>query len=89
MSRQVWKIQTVLTSEAELPVGAKLVHHGVQDDQPTSWFEVDTEAPYEVRRFAAFGTGHTIPDGYHHIGTTLHNGGLLVLHVYELIRERP
>lgn len=87
MSRVVYKYPLLTaagTQEVVLPVGAKIVHVGMQGERITLWAEVDPDehraAPWAVR---ILGTGDpAIPDRYTHAGTVFI--GAFVFHVYVL-----
>lgn len=69
----------------DIPEGARLLHTAEQHGMVAIWCEIpDPEASKVTRRFELYGTGHPIPSGAIYIGTTLHYGGELVLHVYEV-----
>lgn len=70
----------------ELPRRARFVHLALQgtdtDHTPLfAWFDVDTDAPLEERRFYLHGTGHPIWLNEVHLGTVL--VGAFVWHLYE------
>lgn len=76
------KIQTI-----RMPQGAEILHVEVQMRCPCIWVLVDPTAPYEDREFQLAGTGHSINHSdkqLKHIGTCVLNGGMLVIHVFEL-----
>lgn len=90
--RTIWKFKVVPTPYLrilELPVGAKLLHVGTQENTGCLWFEVDTEASKEERFFAVHGTGHEISDDpssrKEYVGTYLTYNGAFVWHVYEVL----
>jgi hypothetical protein len=93
VNRQVWKfalpvneLTASFSSLLRIPVGAKLLHVAAQRNHACMWFEVDTEAEVEPRRFQLFGTGHgPIRDGLNYVGTCIYADGDLVLHIYEVI----
>lgn len=89
--RVVWKYTIpVAPSSATVPnvhgvpSGARLLHVAEQFGDITLWFEVDPDAPKVRRGWLLVGTGHSIDDHLTYVGTTLHRGGALVLHVYEV-----
>lgn len=96
MNQQVWKhaiaIQLAgfgITMEAEMPVGAQIVHVREQgNDAIAIWFLVDAEqAVLETRSFNIYGTGHgPILFNERYVGTAIFAGGSLVLHVFEVAR---
>lgn len=67
-----------------LPVGAKVIHVGVQySGEVHFWVELTPSSPdYENRTFRIYGTGHPIPDGHTHQGTVLDRQ--FVWHLYEV-----
>lgn len=71
-----------------LPIGAKVLHFDIQNNEPHIWALVDPDAPKENRLFLLVGTGHQFdhdPDDTEFIGTVLANGGALVWHVFEIL----
>lgn len=89
----VWKYDIPIYAAAEssgyaiqMPIGAQFLHSAVQhaDDRISAWFEVRPDAETAIRHFRVFGTGHTLPGPpWIYRSTTLHQDGLLVLHLYE------
>lgn len=68
----------------KMPVGAKVLHFGVQHDIPTIWALVDPESPDEERLFALFGTGAMVIGPFtQYLGTVIMHGDSLVLHLFE------
>lgn len=71
----------------ELPVGAEILHFGIQDDVLRIWALVDPTVEKEIRKFRLAGTGHPItePDSeLNFIGTVIMRNGLLVWHLFEI-----
>lgn len=70
----------------QIPAGATLLHVEAQHRDIAMWYEIpDPNAPKQDHTFQIFGTGTgPIPDGRTYLGTTLHEQGELVLHVYEV-----
>jgi hypothetical protein len=93
MNRQVWKfaipineLTASFTTTLRIPEHARLLHVSAQRSSACMWFEVDTDAEKEPRRFQLFGTGHgPIRDGLNFIGTCIFADGDLVLHIYEVV----
>ncbi len=76
--------------ELELPVGAKILHFGIQYGDPRIWALVDPTAGKEIRKFRFAGTGHPItePDSeLDFIGTVMMRDGALVWHLFEVKEE--
>lgn len=48
------------------------------------WVEYADGAPTVVRTFEVFGTGHELPDGARHVGSTARTEDGFVWHLYEL-----
>ena len=72
----------VETQQLSLPVGADVVHVGLQADMVTLWVELDTEVQTKMLRpFRLCMTGGRIPEGFEYRGTIRNNG--IVVHVYE------
>lgn len=70
----------------EVPVGAKLLHVGLQNSQACIWYECETENMYESRTIYCFGTGHKMPEmDLNYIGTVIMLNGALVFHFYEKV----
>ncbi len=73
--------------ELELPVGAKILHFGIQYGDPRIWALVDPIARKEIRKFRFAGTGHPITEHdseLDFIGTVIMRGGALVWHLFEV-----
>lgn len=73
--------------ELELPIGAKILHFGIQYDAPRIWALVDPTAKKEIRKFRFTGTGHPITETdpeLNFIGTVLMRNGTLVWHLFEV-----
>lgn len=86
MARTVWKYELDVTDEQkiELPVGAKLLHVGVQRGKPCLWAEVNPDAATAEHTIITVGTGHRLPDtNVEHVGTYLLLDGDFVGHVYQ------
>ena len=88
MARKVWKDSVPVGDIAvrDLPFGATILHVDCQESgEVTFWFEFEPDYPPGVptvaRKFTIFGTGHTIPEGWEYVGTTL--DGPFVWHLYE------
>ena len=81
--RTIWKFNlTKQSSSHEVPIGSKLVHVGKDaNGVPAVWLEVSPASPTEKRYFSVIGTGHSVPDGYDHVGTYLAEP--FVWHIYE------
>ena len=63
------------------PLGAKALSVGLQEDQITVWFEVDTDQPMGRLRLFAAGTGRDgVPNNCRFIGTVIE--GEHVFHIY-------
>jgi len=65
----------------EMPVGAKIVKVGIQNDRTTVWAEVYPKNNTEKRNFKVYGTGHEIPEESVYVGTFFHE--IFVWHLYE------
>lgn len=61
--------------------GAKFLDLDVRRGDLTAWFEVDTDAPEVVERFALVGTGTPVPAGHQHLATHHARDGY-VWHLY-------
>jgi hypothetical protein len=60
--RAIWKFAIPIcpVPEIHLPIGAKILHVGVQDGAAFLWALVDTKARSASMRFRLIGTGHAI-----------------------------
>lgn len=91
MVKTIWKYELAglyAHFEFSIPQGAKLIAVHPQRGTPCVWFEVDPttrDADYEPHVFALVGTGHSVPDGFNHVGTVLMLADNLVLHVYHKV----
>lgn len=65
-----------------IPVTARVVHFGLQNNQRCVWIELDTDAPKVNRVFEIFGTGWDIDGMAGHCGTLVDPSGF-VWHLYE------
>lgn len=88
MKREVWKYtleNSVDKNCLKIPMGAKLLHVGMQSKNICLWFEVDTESTsFCERSFEVFGTGERIEYG-NYVGTVVSIP--YVFHVYETTKE--
>ncbi len=64
-----------------MPVGARVLHVGIQESEITLWAAVDPKAAIVLRNFAIVGTGHAIPDGAEYRATVF--DGPFVWHIFE------
>lgn len=67
----------------QLPVGAKIIHVGVQRDELFAWAIVDPAEKTMEDAIVCVGTGHPMPDyhpSYH--STHMLVGGAVILHVF-------
>ena len=63
------------------PLGSRAISVGIQDDEPTVWFEVDTDKPEGRLRLYAVGTGRSVfPNNARFVGTFIQNEN--VFHIY-------
>ena len=82
--RTVWKITlNQPEQDFDLPRGARVVHVATQDDNPCVWLDLDTSRIVQSRTFAAYGTGHLVPEDAAYVGTARGVAGGLVFHIYE------
>jgi hypothetical protein len=84
--KQIWKFE-IKEGSIEMPIGARILTIEMQRGHACMWALVDTDSDYESRNFAIVGTGHDFPDAdkFNYIGTV--QDGILVWHIFELIRE--
>jgi hypothetical protein len=84
MSRVIWKydLGSTTTRDHDLPVGAKLVHAGLDPaGKLCVWMEVDNEyVDTETHTFGVFDTNLPIPDEWTYCDSV--HVGTFVLHVY-------
>ena len=90
--KTIWKYKIEMLLSIEMPIGAKIVYVGEQDNMICLWAIVDTEKKNESRFFRAYCTGEKIENPHrepgnedNYVGTVLLDGGNFVLHVYEMI----
>ena len=70
--------------EVVMPKGANIISHGVQENEPFIWVEVDPNKVHVDRKFRIFITGDNIYETpLKYIGTFLLDYGHSVLHLYE------
>lgn len=90
--RTIWKVGFPigdLELEWDLPRGAVPIHVEEQFGRPTVWYHIpDDEAPQEKRRLVLTGTGKPVPEASEgkllaYVGTSKHQGGHIMLHVFE------
>lgn len=74
--------------QVDLPIGAEVLHFGVQNEEYYIWAKVDEEQMEKKERwFRTFGTGHNIPEQkLKHIGTVMTNNGAYVWHCFEIMK---
>lgn len=80
----IWKyaIDRVDVRWLEMPIGARIIHVGMQNEQITLWAIVDPKADCEKRAIRVVGTGNPFPDASEctHLGTVF--DGPFVWHVF-------
>jgi hypothetical protein len=86
--KSIWKFPFIVNDHVSImmPAGAEVLHVGLQNDSPTVWALVDTDAPATEYQFSVFGTGHRVDfemRASRHIGTFQMVGGLLVFHMFQ------
>lgn len=86
-NNNVWKFPLAKTvyNEIQMPVGAKVLHVGMQRSTITLWAAVDTDAQVCTREFMTQGTGQEKNPRIHdaiHLGTVFDGG--YVWHVFEV-----
>jgi hypothetical protein len=84
--KQVWKFPLRMAGAhtLKMPEGSEILCLREQDDVPCLWALVDPSAPQERRHFLTYGTGHDMTTAGRYVGTTIHLGGTLVLHTFEV-----
>lgn len=84
----IWKYPFEVTSRPQhylLPTGAKIVHVEMQNDDLCAWILVNPTQlePHELHHFVVHGTGHTVFDNEHYIGTA--QAPPYMWHLFEVI----
>lgn len=59
------------------PVGAKVVHVGMQHGEMHAWLRVDPSAPQQQVTLLTVGTGHPFAPTAEHVGTVIDSGGFV------------
>lgn len=91
-TKVIWKYTLKFTSDHHnilMPDCAEILSVQNQCGDICMWVLVDPkEKGSEERSFVVYGTGHDIdrPQDLRYVGTTQHNNGVLVLHVFEIMR---
>lgn len=76
-----YPIEIVSIQTLELPVGAVIVHAGLDPQgTPCLWAKVDNKAPVEPRHIIVAGTGHCLTEYLLHVGSFVQND--YVWHVF-------
>lgn len=85
--KKIYKFELSAPSCAvKMPAGAEVLSVREQCGSICLWAKVDPTAPAEVRHFAGYGTGHSIPDvPLRFLGTAHLQGGALVFHIFEVL----
>jgi len=85
---KVFKYELNPETTLELPIGAKVLSCGVQNEKIFIWVLLDCQNKKENRFFFVYGTGHEIGDKVKlHFIDTVHMHSLgLVLHVFEELK---
>jgi len=65
-----------------LPSDYSIVQFGFQNEHPTIWAEVDTEAAETLAVFRICATGEELGEGWYYLGTADH--GPYVWHLYQV-----
>jgi hypothetical protein len=93
MRRQVWKFPLAATGVqlVHMPAGAQILSVQLQGDTLSLWALCEVDREPTDRAIAIYGTGHEMPSTEHgilkFISTFQLDGGRLVFHVFELVRE--
>ena len=86
----IWKYRIPIEDRftMELPKDSMVLDVKIQDEQPTMWILVETEANLEKRYFRIFGTGHKFETiaNLKHLGTIQMWNATLVWHIFEEIK---
>lgn len=72
----------------QMPQDAQILTVQMQHEIPCLWARVDPLKPTTGRRIRVIGTGNPIDDTQplHYIGTFQMHGGILVFHVFEVLK---
>lgn len=84
-TQTIWKFILQPECEVEIPKGAQILSVREQDVDICLWALVDPAAEKQRRRFVGFGTGDDVPDRPMTFLGTVHLGGGMVFHVFELL----
>jgi len=83
----VYKYKLLIdTNNVKLPLGAKIVHVGNQNETPCMWVLInEKETRFEIRNFAVVCSGVVFDDSRYisPVGTALLDNGAFVVHVFE------
>ena len=86
--RKIYKYTLGPESEVELPMQAEILCVHEQGEDICLWALVNPQNEVEKRTFLSFGTGHKVSDlPLRYVGTSFLEGGLLVFHTFELLKE--
>lgn len=85
-TKSIWKYQVSFGPDfdIELPIGADIVHAGVQNNDVYIWACVYTKAPKGTRSFKPIATGEEIPFNAQYIATVQTDNGY-VWHIHEIL----
>ena len=91
MSRTVYKYQLHYEWKTITGGDPRVVHVGIDPTGdatlPTVWVELDPEVDKDFITLCFIGTGHPVPEGWRHVGSTVTTVGLLVWHVYQRVAD--
>lgn len=83
--KTIWKftLARASLSPVTMPIGAEILHVGVQENDICFWAKVDPKAKTETRLFGIYGTGWDIPNDTEseYVGTV--QQGSFVWHIFE------
>jgi len=84
-SRRIYKfsIDFGVTQEIAIPMGARIVHVGMQVDAVCVWVDGDTARNSHSRWLRVYGTGHPVHPRAEYVGTAMTPDGAFVWHVFE------
>lgn len=83
--KTIYKYRISNEMPVELPIGAKFLHLGMQNNQIIAWFEIRPQNHSEQRVFKVYGTGHKITSSAPYLGTVF--DGPFVWHIYETTKN--
>lgn len=78
--RTIYKYRLGITTRVPFGINDRVVHVGMQGGLMNAWVEHQLAPPPTMRTLSVLGTGHEIPAGWTHVGTTFDEP--YVWHIY-------